>query len=76
MGIGPDWRRKGVIAFVTNNSFIDGKAFDGMRKHLVSRFRSRSTILDLRWECSRKGLKVSDANVFGIRVGVKHQPYL
>ena len=26
---------EGVVAFVTNNSFLDGIAFDGMRKHLA-----------------------------------------
>ena len=59
---------EGAIAFVTNNSFIDGKAFDGMRKHLAGDFDA-IYILDLGGN-ARKGLKVSDANVFGIRVGV------
>ena len=59
---------EGVIAFVTNNSFIDGKAFDGMRKHLTDDF-DVIYILDLGGN-ARRGLRVSDANVFGIRVGV------
>ena len=59
---------EGVIAFVTNNSFIDGKAFDGMRKHLADDFDA-IYVLDLGGN-ARRGLKVSDANVFGIRVGV------
>ncbi len=59
---------EGVVAFVTNNSFIDGIAFDGMRKHLAQDFNA-IYILDLGGN-ARKGLKVSDANVFGIRVGV------
>jgi predicted helicase len=29
---------EGIVAFVTNNSFIDGIAFDGMRKHLEGDF--------------------------------------
>jgi len=29
---------EGVIAFVTNNSFLDGMSFDGMRKHLAKDF--------------------------------------
>jgi predicted helicase len=29
---------EGIVAFVTNNSFIDAIAFDGMRKHLASDF--------------------------------------
>ena len=59
---------EGVVAFVTNNSFLDGIAFDGMRKHLAEDFDT-IYILDLGGN-ARKGLKVSDANVFGIRVGV------
>ena len=59
---------EGVVAFVTNNGFLDGIAFDGMRKHLADDFDTIYT-LDLGGN-ARKGLKVSDANVFGIRVGV------
>ena len=59
---------EGVVAFVTNNSFLDGIAFDGMRKHLAKDCDA-IYILDLGGN-ARKGLKVSDANVFGIRVGV------
>ena len=59
---------EGVVAFVTNNSFLDGVAFDGIRKHLAGDFDA-VYILDLGGN-ARKGLKVSDANVFGIRVGV------
>ena len=59
---------EGVVAFVTNNSFLDGIAFDGMRKHLADDF-DVIYILDLGGN-ARKGLKVADANVFGIRVGV------
>ncbi len=60
--------KEGVVAFVTNNSFLDGLAFDGMRKHLAADCDA-IYILDLGGN-ARKGLKVSDANVFGIRVGV------
>ncbi len=59
---------EGVVAFVTNNSFLDGVAFDGMRKHLAEDCDA-IYILDLGGN-ARKGLKVSDANVFGVRVGV------
>ena len=40
---------EGVVALVTNNSFLDGKAFDGMRKHLADDFDA-IYILDLGWE--------------------------
>ena len=60
--------KEGIVAFVTNNSFLDGVAFDGMRKNLAADCDT-IYILDLGGN-ARKGLKVSDANVFGIRVGV------
>ena len=59
---------EGVVAFVTNNSFLDGVAFDGMRQHLAEDCDA-IYILDLGGN-ARRGLKVSNANVFGIRVGV------
>ena len=59
---------EGVVAFITNNSFVDGVAFDGMRKHLSDVFDA-IYILDLGGN-ARKGLKASESNVFGIRVGV------
>ena len=59
---------EGVVAFVTNNGFLDGIAFDGMRKHLAEDCDA-IYILDLGGN-ARRGLKVSNANVFGIRVGV------
>ncbi|PJF31254.1 MAG: hypothetical protein CUN51_05150 [Candidatus Thermofonsia Clade 1 bacterium] len=61
--------RDGIVAFVSNNSFIDGYAFDGMRKHLLQDF-THIYHLDLGGN-SRKaqhGEKIS--NVFDIRVGV------
>ena len=59
---------EGVVAFVTNNGFLDNVSFDGMRKHLADDFDALY-IVDLGGN-ARKGLKVSDSNVFGIRVGV------
>ena len=59
---------EGVVAFITNNGFLEGLAFDGMRKHLAADFDA-IYVLDLGGN-ARKGLKVSNANVFGIRVGV------
>ena len=60
----------GVVAFVTNNSFIDQIAFDGMRKHLVSGF-SKIYVIDLGGNV-RQNPKLSGTthNVFGIQVGV------
>ena len=59
---------KGVVAFVTNNSFLEGVAFDGMRQHLAEDCDA-IYILDLGGN-SRKGSNAADANVFDIRVGV------
>ena len=58
---------EGVVAFVTNNSFIDAQMFDGMRKHLSEEF-DMLYILDLGGNV-RKG-QPGDSNVFGIQVGV------
>ena len=61
---------EGVVAFVTNNSFLDAVAFDGMRKHLVDDFDA-IYILDLGGNV-RKNPKLSGKmhNVFRIQVGV------
>ncbi|MDE0326531.1 MAG: N-6 DNA methylase, partial [Candidatus Poribacteria bacterium] len=58
---------EGIVAFVANNSFIDGQMFDGMRKHLTEEF-DKLYILDLGGNV-RKG-QPGDSNVFGIQVGV------
>ncbi len=60
-------REAGIVALITNHSFIDGMAFDGMRKHLAEEFDTLY-ILDLGGNM-RKG-HPGDANVFGITVGV------
>ena len=65
---------EGVVAFVTNNSFLDGIAFDGMRKHLAEDCDA-IYLLDLGGNV-RRGVKVADANVFGIRVGVSINLFL
>lgn len=61
---------EGVVAFVTNSGFIDGLAFDGMRKELAREFDTLY-ILDLGGNV-RKNPKLSGTthNVFGIQVGV------
>ena len=59
---------EGIVAVVTNNGFLDAKAFDGMRLHLAQDF-DEIYILDLGGN-ARKDVLVSDASVFGIRVGV------
>lgn len=60
----------GVVAFVTNNSFMDEISFDGMRKHLAQDFQA-IYVLDLGGNV-RKNPKLSGTthNVFGIQIGV------
>ncbi len=61
---------QGIVAFVTNNGFLEGIAFDGMRKQLAEEFSS-IYLLDLTGNV-RKNPKLSGTthNVFGIQVGV------
>ena len=61
---------QGIVALVTNSSFLDGMALDGMRKHLSDDFDALY-ILDLRGNV-RENPKISGTthNVFGIQVGV------
>ncbi len=62
--------RDGIVCFVTNNSFVDQIAFDGMRKHLSEDFTTLYHV-DLHGDV-RKNPKISGTshNVFGIQVGV------
>ncbi len=62
--------KSGVVAFVTNSSFIDSKTFDGFRKTIFSEFTD-IYILDLGGNV-RKNPKLSGTrnNVFGIQTGV------
>ena len=60
-------KANGIVAFVTNHNFIEGQAFDGMRKHL-SDACNKIYLLDLGGNI-RKG-HAGDANVFDIQVGV------
>ena len=60
----------GVVAFVTNSSFVDQVAFDGMRHHLLRDFQ-RIHVLDLGGNVRRNPkLSGTTHNVFGIQVGV------
>jgi len=61
---------EGIVAFVTNNGYLDGTAFDGMRQSLAEEFDTLY-LLDLGGNV-RKNPKLSGTthNVFGIQVGV------
>ena len=65
--------KEGVVAFVTNNGFLDGIAFDGMRKHLTQDF-TKIYHIDLKGNARTSGerRRKEGGNVFDdqIRVGV------
>ncbi|MGE0358431.1 MAG: type ISP restriction/modification enzyme [Burkholderiales bacterium] len=58
----------GVLAFVTNRSFIDSRTFDGFRAVAAKEF-NELYVVDLGGDI-RGGLPETRGNVFGIRVGV------
>ncbi len=64
---------EGIVAFVTNNGFLDGIAFDGMRKHLAQDF-TKIYHIDLKGNARTSGerRRKEGGNVFNdqIRVGV------
>jgi predicted helicase len=60
----------GIIAFVTNRSFIDSRTFDGFRKTLMDEF-DYAYIIDTKSDV-RQNPKIAGTthNVFGIQTGV------
>lgn len=60
----------GVIAFITNRSFIDSITYDGFRKHIAKDF-NHAYIIDTKSDV-RANPKISGTthNVFGIQTGV------
>jgi predicted helicase len=63
-------RGEGIVCYVTNNGYLDGIAFDGVRKHLYSDF-SNVRIVDLkgniRKDSMRDGIPLGEAHtVFGL----------
>ena len=62
--------RDGIVCFVSNNSFVDQVAFDGMRKHLARDF-SHIYHFDLQGNVRHNPeLSGTQYNVFGIQIGV------
>jgi len=59
---------EGIVAFVTNRSFIDARMADGLRRSLASQF-SDAWIADLGGDYKKSGVGGS-GNVFGIGTGV------
>ncbi|MCE2490887.1 MAG: N-6 DNA methylase, partial [Anaerolineae bacterium] len=62
--------RDGIVCFISNNSFVDGFALDGMRRELLKDF-TQIWHLDLHGNVRRNPkLSGTTHNVFGIQVGV------
>jgi predicted helicase len=61
-------QEKGIIAFITNRSFLDARNFDGFRKVVRDEF-SEAFIVDLGGDWKKQGAAGS-GNVFGIGTGV------
>lgn len=62
----------GVISFITNNSYIDGAAMDGMRKSLLNEF-SDIYVVNLKGKIrgqSKKQILKEGENIFDIMTGV------
>lgn len=57
--------RDGIVCFVSNNSLLDGIAFDGFRKHMAQDF-TQIYHIDLGGNARKRG----GGSVFGIMVGV------
>jgi predicted helicase len=62
--------KNGILAFVTNRSFIDSRAFDGFRREIIDNFQE-IWILDTKSDV-RMNPKIAGTthNVFGIQTGV------
>jgi predicted helicase len=62
--------RDGIVCFVSNNSFVNKRAFDGMRKHLLKDF-TRVYHFDLHGDV-KQNPKISGTthNVFAVQVGI------
>lgn len=57
----------GIVAFITNNNFINGLVFDGMRKHLSEEFNALY-LLNLGGNINKR--QPAGSNVFDIKIGV------
>ena len=59
---------EGIVAFITNRSFIDSRTFDGFRKKVAEDF-SDIWVVDLGGDYKNEGV-AGRANVFGVQTGV------
>jgi predicted helicase len=61
--------KNGVVAFITNRSFIESKAFDGFRKVMQQEF-THLYIVDLKGDIRQNNYAEQGGNVFNIMTGV------
>ncbi len=61
--------KSGIIAFITNNSFLDGNIHRGMRHELMKSF-DEIYVYNLHGEMKEQKVTQDDQNVFSIRQGV------
>ncbi len=61
--------KNGIIAFITNRSFIDSRSFDGFRKNIQNEFDS-AYIIDLGGDIRTDSKGTGGENVFEIKTGV------
>jgi predicted helicase len=57
--------RDGIVCYVTNNGFLEGSPFDGMRKHIMQDF-TRIYVIDLKGDVRRDSMRD------GIPIGEEH----
>jgi hypothetical protein len=62
-------RGRGIVAYITNRSWIIGKTFGGMRSVFTERCRA-VYVLDLGGDLRTSGTRLHDQNVFDVGVGV------
>ncbi len=71
--IAENGKKQGIVAFITNNFYIDGKVARGMRKELRRKF-DEIWIVDLHGDYKRavpdRATGMADENIFGVRLGV------
>lgn len=62
--------KDGIVCFISNRSFLDAKAFDGVRKSFGEDFQ-HIYVVDLKGGITNKNDKnIKTGNVFGIKTGV------
>ncbi|TAD94971.1 MAG: DNA methyltransferase [Bacteroidetes bacterium] len=61
--------QNGIVAFISNRSFIDGKAFDGFRKIAQKEFEE-IYIIDLKGDIRQNNSAQQGGNIFNIMTGV------